>query len=115
MVGYRGCPTLINAGADLTSINDLKDVSPFTHVNFQELYNYLKNIPRLAAELQKAIQNQNFSAVQTLVEQGAPIIDSEGNNVMYQVIGDYESKPTIHDEIARVLIHAIGNAGTKEV
>jgi len=63
----------------------------------------------LTVQLQSAVERKNIDAVRQLVEHGAPVItqDQDGKPLIHRVIGEYNpKKPSIHDEIARILIHA---------
>jgi len=73
----------------------------------EEIKSYLRSVPQLTANIQRAVERGDITAVRQLVAQGAPVITlgQDGNTLIHRVIRDYNpNEPTVHDEIARILM-----------
>jgi len=101
---------LITAGADVTLQNEEQEHRTAEDLaSTEEVRSYLHSIPQLTADIKSAVERGDIAAVRQLIAQGAPVITlgQDGNPLIHRAIRDYNpSKPTVHDEIAQILIDA---------
>ena len=106
---------LITAGANIATQDHAQQTAlDIAQANGkQDVVNYLSNVPQLARDLQKAVQESNLANVTELLEAGAPatVPDEQGNTTIHLSIGDYErANPTTSDTCTRTLLRYVGPA-----
>ena len=97
---------LVSYGADIA----LRTTDGRTAEDFasgEEIRSYLHSVPQLTADIKSAVEQRDVSAVQQLVSQKAPFLipDQAGNTLLHYAIKECnQSEPSIHDEVACILI-----------
>jgi ankyrin repeat protein len=86
---------LIAHGADSNIRNNQgQSAADLAHArNRPDIVAYLNDIPRLQSDLQAAVQQQNSTTIQSLIAQGAPLIDKHGEIILKSFIGRYNLSP----------------------
>ena len=79
------------------------------------LRTYLAHVDNYTNDLFRGIQEGNIETVQQAIRNGAIIVgtDEHGNSPLFYAIGTYQHEPTVHDEIARILIQHGGRVVTQ--
>jgi len=99
LVSY-GADTALKA-EDGSTVEDL--------ASSEGLKSYLRSVPQLTADLKSAVEQGDISAVQQLIAQKAPFLipDQDGNTLLHYAIKECnQSEPSIHDEVACILLRA---------
>jgi ankyrin repeat protein len=97
---------LVSYGADI-ALRTIDGRTAEELASSEEIKSYLRSVPQLTANIQRAVERGDITAVRQLVAQGAPVITlgQDGNTLIHRVIRDYNpNEPTVHDEIARILM-----------
>lgn len=103
--------TLVQAGANSYAQNEQRYTALDLALSFnnQAIVDYLKDLPRLTAALQKAIQHHNRAIIQDLICQGAPLVETQGHSIFENIIGGYNlAQPTEDDTFTREVVQHIG-------
>ena len=99
LVSY-GADTALKA-EDGSTVEDL--------ASSEGLKSYLRSVPQLTADLKSAVEQGDISAVQQLIAQKAPFLIpvQDGNTLLHYAIKECnQSEPSIHDEVACILLRA---------
>lgn len=107
--------TLVQAGASRTLTNN-DGLTASQLAQDQTIIDYFNFVPVYAATLYAAVMSANIEYVRSLIDQGAPPLetDEQGETSIHKAIREYrKTQPTPYDQIARILIQTAGPQAIK--